>query len=97
MHSGFDQGLDDCLVGIALLALVVDDALAREARRLLGEGAVFVDGIGNGRIDAARFQRRAIGGPDLKVLAAVARRGVNESGAVSSVTWSPASKRTLKS
>ena len=46
-----------------------------------GEGAVLVDGVGNGRIDAARFQRRAVGGPDVEVLAAVTRRGVHEAGA----------------
>ena len=36
-HAGLDQRLDDGLVGVALLALVGDDALAGEARRLLGE------------------------------------------------------------
>ena len=33
-HAGLDQRLDDGLVGVALLALVVDDALAGEARRV---------------------------------------------------------------
>ena len=33
-HAGVDQGLDHRLVGVALLALVVDDALAGEARRV---------------------------------------------------------------
>ena len=33
-HAGFDQRLDDRLVGVALLALVVDDALAGEAGRV---------------------------------------------------------------
>ena len=80
-HAGFDQRLDHRLVGVALLAFVVDDALAGEAGRLLGEGAVFVDGVGDGGIDAARFQRRAIGRPDLEVLAAVTGRGVHEAGA----------------
>ena len=32
--AGVDQRLDDGLVGVALLALVVDDALALEARRV---------------------------------------------------------------
>ena len=34
MHAGLDQRLDHRVVGVALLALVVDDALAGEARRL---------------------------------------------------------------
>ena len=54
--AGFGQRLDHGLVGVALLALVVDDALAGEAGRGVGEGAVLVDGVGDGRIDAARFQ-----------------------------------------
>ena len=45
----FDQRLDDGVVGVALVALVVDDALALEARRLLGEAPVAVDGEGDGR------------------------------------------------
>ena len=80
-HAGLDQRLDHRLVGVALLAFVVDDALAGEARRVLGESAVLIDGVGNRRIDAMRFQPRAIRGPDLEVLAAVARRGMNEAGA----------------
>ncbi len=78
MHAGFDQRLDHRVVGVALLALVVDDALADEAGHGIGEGAVLVDGVGNRGIDAARFQRGAIGGPDLEVLAAVSGRGVHE-------------------
>ena len=80
-HSGLFERLDDGFVGVALFTLVVEDALAGEARRLFGEGAVFIDGIGNRWIDPARFQRRAIGGPHVEVLAAVTRRGVNEAGA----------------
>ena len=81
MHAGLDQRLDHRLVGVALLALVVDDALAVEARRLRGERAVLVDGVGDGGVDAARFERARVGGPDLEVLAAVAGRGVDEAGA----------------
>ena len=77
-HAGLDQRLDHRLVGVALLALVVDDALAGEAGGLLGEGAVLIDGIRDGRIDAARFQRCAIGGPNLEVLAAMSGRGMDE-------------------
>ena len=54
-HAGFDQSLDHRLVGVALLAFVVDDALAGEAGGLFGESAVFVDGVRDGRIDAADF------------------------------------------
>ena len=76
-----DQRLDDGLVGVALLALVVDDALAGEARRLIGEGAVLVDGVGNRGVDAARFQLARIRRPDVEVFAAMAGRGVHEAGA----------------
>ena len=47
------QRVDDGLVGVALVALVVDDALALEARRVLGEAPVAVDGEGDGGVDAA--------------------------------------------
>ena len=79
--AGFGQRLDHGVVGVALFALVIDDALAGEARRLFGERAVLVDRVGNGGTDAARFQRARIRGPDIKVLAAVAGRGVHEAGA----------------
>ena len=53
-HAGVDQCLDHRLVGIALVALVGDDALrlaagiARaEAWRLVGEEAVAVDRVGD--------------------------------------------------
>ena len=55
--AGLDQRLDHGLVGIALLAFVIDDALAGEARRGVGEGAIFIDGVGDGGVDAARFER----------------------------------------
>ena len=79
--AGVGQRLDDGLVGVALLALVVDDALALEAGRMRGERAVLVDGVGNRGIDAARFELARVRGPDFEVLAAVARRGVHEAGA----------------
>ncbi len=80
-HAGLDQRLDHRLVGVALLALVVDDALAGEAGRRRGEGAVLVDGVGDRGVDAARFEFARVRGPDLEVLAAVAGRGVHEAGA----------------
>ena len=75
---GLDQRLDHRLIGIAELALVVDDALAFEARRLFGEEAVGIDGEGDRGVDAARFECGAIFLPDLEVLGAVAGRGVHE-------------------
>src|SRR5436305_5976822 len=74
------QRLDYRLVGVALLALVVDDALSGKSGRLIGEGAVLVDGIGDRGIDAASFQLSRIRGPDVKIFAAVAWRGVHETG-----------------
>ncbi len=47
-----DQSLDHHLVGVARLALVVDDPLALETGRLRCKGAVFIDGVGNARVDA---------------------------------------------
>ena len=80
-HAGVGQRLDHRLVGIALLALVGEHALAGEARRLVGEAAVGIDGVGNGRVDAARGELRRIRRPDIEVVAAVAGRGVDEASA----------------
>src|SRR5229473_1797393 len=84
-HAGIDQGLDDGVVGIALIALVGDDALrlaasvARtEARRLVGEEAIFVDRVGDCRIDTARLKLACMRSPDIEVIAAVTRRRVHE-------------------
>ncbi len=49
-----DQRLDDRLVGITLLALFGDDALAGEAGGLVGVNAVIVDGEGDLGLNAAR-------------------------------------------
>ncbi len=48
---------------------------------MVGEGAVLVDGVGDRGVDAARVEFARIRGPDVKVLAAVAGRGVHEAGA----------------
>ena len=80
-HAGLGQRLDHRLVGVALLALVGDDALAGEARRVVGEGAVLVDRVGDRGVDAARLELARDRGPDVEVLAAVAGRGVHEAGA----------------
>ena len=52
-HAGVDQRLDDGIVGIALFALVGEHTLACEAWSVIGECAVFVDGIGDRGVDAA--------------------------------------------
>ncbi|VCU10961.1 hypothetical protein RHODGE_RHODGE_04165 [Rhodoplanes serenus] len=80
-HAGVHQCLDHRLVGVALLALVGDDAAAREARRVLGEAAVGIDRVGDLRRDAALLQPASVRHPDVEVLAAVAGRGVDEAGA----------------
>ena len=69
------------VVGVALLALVGEHALAGKARRLIGETAVGVDGVGNIGVDAARRELRRVRGPDIEVFAAMAWRGVHEAGA----------------
>src|ERR1700688_3372258 len=79
--AGLGQRLDHRVVGIALLALVVEYALALETRRLRGERAVFINGIRDRRVDTA-FLKIACGrNPGLEVFPAVARRGVDEAGA----------------
>jgi hypothetical protein len=80
-HAGVDQRLDHGLVGVALVARVGEHALADEARSVIGEAAVGVDGVGDRGVDAARAKLRSIAGPDVEVLAAMAGRGVHEAGA----------------
>ena len=84
-HVALDQRVDDRLVGVALLAVVVDDArrpalaVRPEARRILGEEAGIVDGEGDRRCRcrAARSSGAGIH-PGVKVLAAMTGRGVHE-------------------
>ena len=80
-HAGIDQRSDHRLVGVALVALLGEDALAGEARRLLGEAPIGVDRVGDHRVDAARREPAGIRGPHLEVVAAVARSGMHEAGA----------------
>ncbi len=77
-HAGFDQGLDHRLVGVAFLAFVVEHALAGKARCLIGKAAVGIDGVGDNGVDALRGEPRCIRRPDIKVFAAMARRGVDK-------------------
>ncbi len=72
-HPGILQCTDHRLVGIALLALVGDDALAFEARRILGEEAIGIDGEGDGTVHLLH--------PDIVVVGAMAGCGVHEAGA----------------
>ena len=51
-HAGFDQGFDHRLVGVAPLAFVGEHVPAGKSRRLFGEAAVGIDGIGYRCIDA---------------------------------------------
>ena len=80
-RAGFGQRLDDGVVGVALVALLVEHALAFEARRVLGADAVGVDGERDRRVDAALFQLGAARHPDDVVVGAVAGRRVHEAGA----------------
>ena len=73
-----NQRIDDGFVGVAGFALVGDDALALEARRLIGEGAVLVDRVGNAGVDAALLKQPGARSPELEVLAPMARRGMDE-------------------
>src|SRR6185437_8334183 len=79
-RAGPGQRVDDRLVGVAGFAGVGDDALALEARRLLGEGAVLIDRIGNARFDPALLKEPGVRRPQLEVLAPVAGSGMDEAG-----------------
>ena len=80
-HAGGSKRIRHSAICVALLTLIGDDALAREARRIRGEGAVLVDGVGDVRGDVARLQRPSRRRPDVEVFAAVTRRRVHEPGA----------------
>ena len=73
-----DERIDDRSVGVADLSLVSDDALAFEAGRLVGKGAVLVDRIGNARVDPALLKQSRARGPELEVLAPMAGSGMDE-------------------
>ena len=77
-RPGLDQGIDDGFVGVAGFPLVIDDAFAFEAGRLVGEGAVLVDRIGNAGLDPVLLKEPRARRPELEILAPMAGRGVNE-------------------
>ena len=76
-HVFRDQRVDDGLVGVALLAVVVDDArsptlaIRSETRRVLGEVAGVVHREGDRRVDAARAQFRRRVHPSVEIFATV--------------------------
>src|SRR5690349_9596754 len=71
---------DDAVIGVALLAVIVDDAGALEAGSFGCVGAVIAHDIGDGGVDALFGELAARIHPDFKVVKAVARRGMNETG-----------------
>ena len=72
---------DDGFVGIALLTLVGDDALARQARSLLGQEAISIDRGRDSGVDAALTQRLLVRGPDVVVVRTMAGGRVHKAGA----------------
>src|SRR6185437_7109917 len=80
-HAGLDQRLDHRLVGIALFAFVVDNTLAGETGCLIGKSAVFIDGIGNGGIDAVFAKPSGVRSPNYKILSSMTWRSVDEASA----------------
>ena len=66
---GRQQRLDHRIIGVAFVSLVVEHALAFEARRFFREEAVFIDRVGDFRFDAARREIARIRErvPDYKV------------------------------
>src|SRR5579872_6778641 len=78
-HAFLDQRRDHGFIGITLLALVVDNALAREAGRVIGEGAVLIDGIWNFGVDSSPIKLSLVLHPDIEVFAAMPGCGVHES------------------
>ena len=78
--AALGQRRDDAVVGVALLAVVVDDARALEAGGGGGVEAGIVDDVGDGGVDAALGEHAAGIHPDAEVVEAVAGRGVDEAG-----------------
>jgi hypothetical protein len=76
------KSFDYCLVCIAFLALVVDDAFAGEPGRRLGESTVFIDRVGDGWIYIALYELASIGGPDFEVVPTMSRRSMHEASAI---------------
>ncbi len=73
------ERLDDGVVGVALIALLGQHALAGKAGRVLGHDAVGVDGEGDGGVDAVYFEFGCVGHPDLVIVGAMSGRGMHKS------------------
>ena len=73
-----DERLDNGFIGVTLVALLGDDALALKARGFLGVDAVIIDGERDAGVDAALGELAAIRHPDFKILAAMGWGGVDE-------------------
>ncbi len=72
------QRRNHSFIGIALFTLVGDDALAREARRFIGQEAISIDGCRNVGVDAAFTQSLLVRRPDNVVIRTMAGGGVDE-------------------
>ena len=79
--AGLGQSGDDAGIGVALLAVVVDDARTLEAGGVLGVEAGIVHGIGDGGVNVPALQQAGGIHPDAEVVQTMAGRGVNEAGA----------------
>src|SRR5450759_3513836 len=77
-HPGLFQCLDDNFISVALLALVIYDALTGEAGRLCREGAVFINSVRDRRVDSCGIQKRFVLNPDVEVFAAMSGSCVYE-------------------
>jgi hypothetical protein len=80
-HSRVGERRDHRIVGVALVPLVVQNALTLKSRRITGERPIGIDGVGNRRVDAALLQLAPVLHPDIEILPAVARRGMDKAGA----------------
>src|SRR5262249_53222865 len=80
-HAARGQGFDYPLFDLRLLAGFGQNPLCGKTWRLLGEAAVGVDSVRYVRIDTGRGKLGRIGGPNIKVVATVPRRGMDKPGA----------------
>ena len=79
--AGGGKRLDDGIIGVALVAVLLQHALAFKARRGFRHDAVGVDGERDFRVDAAVAQRFLVFGPDVVVVGTMTGCGVHEAGA----------------
>ena len=77
-RARLNKRVDHRLVGVTLFAVIVDHALAFKAQGVACEEPCVIDCEGNRGIDPPGLKVGAILAPDIKVLAAVAGRGVDK-------------------